>query len=213
MTPSSRRQREIAHAREDILEAASRAFMRAGYAHVTVQDIAREAGYTAASLYTYFRSKEEIVEGLIDGFTAQYIRLLDEPLPLGLSFQERFETMLGRQFEVAERQRPMFLSFQAIGGKSVSIDKCIASRIHESFQKRIRCLRDWLTKNAGPKDLGRHDPELVAQFLFGAVQGVVHAWMLESTNSTRLLERLPSIVELFIHGVSGPATHSRKHNP
>jgi len=50
MTVHPRRAREIARTRQDILEAAARAFARNGYQAVTMQEIAREAGYTAASL-------------------------------------------------------------------------------------------------------------------------------------------------------------------
>jgi AcrR family transcriptional regulator len=60
MATPRRQQRNIARIREDIVEAAARAFSRHGHRRVTMQDIAREAGYTAASLYTYFRSKKEI---------------------------------------------------------------------------------------------------------------------------------------------------------
>jgi len=47
----------------------------------TMQDIAREAGYTAASLYTYFRSKQEIVEAVMDQLTTEFLQVFEQPLP------------------------------------------------------------------------------------------------------------------------------------
>jgi len=48
MKAPQRREREIARTREDIVEAASRAFVQIGVRDATMQDIAAEAGYTAA---------------------------------------------------------------------------------------------------------------------------------------------------------------------
>ena len=56
----ARRELELARKREGILMAAARAFARGGYHVTTMQDIAREAGYTPPSLYAYFTGKEQI---------------------------------------------------------------------------------------------------------------------------------------------------------
>jgi AcrR family transcriptional regulator len=82
MKVGQRREREIAHARTDIVEAAITAFSKVGLHNATMQDIAREAGYTAASLYTYFKSKQEIVDAMVTLLTDEYIHVFDEPLPL-----------------------------------------------------------------------------------------------------------------------------------
>jgi len=66
----ARRERVQALAREDILEAALRAFARAGYGETKIADIAAEAGFTAASLYTYFPGKKEIFVAAADHFVA-----------------------------------------------------------------------------------------------------------------------------------------------
>jgi AcrR family transcriptional regulator len=79
MKAPQRREREIARTREDIVEAANRAFVEVGVHDATMQDIAREAGYTAASLYTYFRSKQEIVEAVMDQLTTEFLQVFEQP--------------------------------------------------------------------------------------------------------------------------------------
>lgn len=51
--------------RQDILSAALRVFARKGYAAATNAEIAGEAGVTAAALYYYFRSKEELFKAAL----------------------------------------------------------------------------------------------------------------------------------------------------
>jgi AcrR family transcriptional regulator len=60
---------EYAEARRDqILEAALRAFSRKGFAESTVDEIATEAGLGKATLYLYFPSKEDLLRKLVDHF-------------------------------------------------------------------------------------------------------------------------------------------------
>ena len=50
--------------RANILDAAERCFARAGFQGASMHAICREAGVSAGALYVYFRSKEELIEGL-----------------------------------------------------------------------------------------------------------------------------------------------------
>lgn len=67
----ARRERAQAMARQDILEAALRCFAKHGYANTKMADIAAEAGYTAASLYTYFPGKLEIFTAATEQFMSE----------------------------------------------------------------------------------------------------------------------------------------------
>ncbi len=51
--------------RENIVSAASSLFMEKGIAAVSMDDIAKAAGYSKATLYVYFKNKEEIVGILV----------------------------------------------------------------------------------------------------------------------------------------------------
>jgi hypothetical protein len=64
MMRPTRRERAAEHTREDILVAAARVFARKGYAAAGVQEIAAEAGFAAASLYSYFKGKRAIWDAL-----------------------------------------------------------------------------------------------------------------------------------------------------
>lgn len=67
----ARRERAQAMAKQDILEAALRCFAKNGYVATKMSDIAAEAGYTAASLYTYFPGKLEIFAAATEHFMSE----------------------------------------------------------------------------------------------------------------------------------------------
>jgi AcrR family transcriptional regulator len=209
MKAGERRERNMAHARLDILEAATRAFARTGLHGTTMQDIAREAGYTAASLYTYFKSKQEIVDAMSTHLTDEYIAMFEAPLPDSLSFRQRFELMLQRQLEIVEKRRPVFHAFigEEMGGRLCSDE---SETFHKNFERRIGSLAEWLRHNAKPEDLGGNDPQIIARLLFGMAFGLLHQ-LREDVAHASFLDYASIITEFFFHGVSSkPKTGARK---
>jgi AcrR family transcriptional regulator len=210
MKAVQRREREIAHARLDILEAALRAFARSGLRGTTMQDIAREAGYTAASLYTYFKSKQEIVDAMSNHLTDEYVQVFEQPLPSGLSFRQRFEMALHRQLELAEKRRDVFTIFLSDETHSGAPCSAESQTFHNNFERRIECLTAWLHRNATPDDLGGNDAKIVARLLFGMAFGLFHQTG-DKPHPSSFVDYAPTLIEFFFHGVSSkPKTGARK---
>ena len=211
MKAGQRRERAIAHARTDILDAAVRAFANLGLHKTTMQDIASEAGYTAASLYTYFTSKQEIVDAVFNQLTEEYIQVFDQPLPTGLTFRQRFELLLHRQLELVEKRRNVFNSFlsEDAGGGICGPDGHVTA-FHTNFERRIQRLTKWLQDNAKPEDIGGNKPDTVARLLFGMAFGLLHQWD-DTAESMSFVDYAPILTEFFFHGVSSkPKTGARK---
>lgn len=62
--------------RESIMEAAKTLFARQGFFNTSVSDLVRESGFPVGTIYTYFRSKEEIIRTIVEeGWTDLYTRL------------------------------------------------------------------------------------------------------------------------------------------
>ncbi len=208
MKAEERREREIAHARLDILEAALRSFARSGLHGTTMQEIAREAGYTAASLYTYFKSKQEIVAAMYTYLTDEYVKVFEMPLPSGLTFRQRFELVLERELELAEKRHATFVTFLT---EEVTTDLCSSQgrAFHSNFERRIDALAAWLQRNAKADDLGGNDPKIIARLLFGMAFGLFH--QPGHAASVSFVDFAPTLSEFFFHGVSSkPKTGARK---
>ncbi|MGE5389950.1 MAG: TetR/AcrR family transcriptional regulator [Deltaproteobacteria bacterium] len=58
---------------ERINQACRRLAARRGFYRLTVDELAREAGISKRTLYRYYRSKEEIIEGTLDSFTTEIL--------------------------------------------------------------------------------------------------------------------------------------------
>lgn len=207
MVQPARRAREIVRTREDILEAAARALSGSGSA--TMRHIAREAGYTAASLYTYFRSKEEILAALADLLGREILATFAEPVARGLTFPQRLELLLRQQLGLADRRRDMLFVFFSQRRQGPVSGRRLTARARglELYCERLAV---WLGNAASPTELGGHDVTDAAYFFVGTAHAFFVRWMLGKDRSARLADRTDMLIDLFLHGVGGPRSAARR---
>ncbi|HYD43206.1 MAG TPA: TetR/AcrR family transcriptional regulator [Anaeromyxobacter sp.] len=190
-----RRAREIERTRQDILDAAARVFARGGYQAATVQAIAREAGFTAASLYTYFASKDAIFDGLRDEMRRRVLASFDVPMPTGLSLAQSLELLLQRQLAlVAERMDALRVFFER--PPALEEERNMRATLLERLAAHLEA-----AATGGELRLPARE---AAAVLMGLVHGVVISWVAgeELPDPRRLAGRL---VDVFLHGVARPA--------
>lgn len=58
--------------RENIIDAAERCFARSGFHRTTMQDICKVAGVSPGALYVYFKSKEDLIAGIVERDRAEF---------------------------------------------------------------------------------------------------------------------------------------------
>jgi AcrR family transcriptional regulator len=70
----------LAARRQQILDAASTCFIRNGFHVTSMQDVIAEAGLSVGAVYRYFRSKNEIIEAIAEGYSLQIGGVLESAL-------------------------------------------------------------------------------------------------------------------------------------
>jgi AcrR family transcriptional regulator len=189
ITRQARQARTAAHTREGMLHAAARALARHGLEATTMQEIAREAGYTVPSLYAYFNGKQEIIEALLQLMGQQLTRTFSDPMPAGLAFPQKLELLLQRQLEFGEEWREAFKIIFAAKVKKENGDPYLES------------LSGWLKEASRPEDLGGYEVEELACVLEGILHATFDRW-LRTREPRRLADRASSIADLLLYGVS-----------
>ena len=82
-----------------IREAAMRVVTRKGYDHVTVQDIADEAGIAKGTVYLYFKSREDIFEKTMSFSFEELREGIREAIARGGTFGESVERVVQVQLD------------------------------------------------------------------------------------------------------------------
>lgn len=91
----------VSDRRTQILNAAERSFVRAGFHRTTMQDVAAEAGMSPGNLYRYFPSKDALVAGLCERDRGQLGSEFAEVRNSGAEFMAAFKELGRRHFEDA----------------------------------------------------------------------------------------------------------------
>jgi len=196
-----RRARQQEASRSDILESAARAFARSGYRASTMQQIAAEAGFTAASLYTYFDSKEAILEALLQSVLEELHATFGAACPEA-TLDARLTALLRRQYEVAERRRAAMAFFERF---SVGAEE-LPARLADELTKRGECpftraTADWFARNSKPAELGRSSTDDAAMVLRGISQAFVRRWLRDPRGG--LVRQAPVVVRYTLKGLQG----------
>lgn len=63
--------------RHQVLQAAAACFARRGFHRATMPEICREAGLSPGTVYRYFRSKEDLIEALVEIDRAERLAVID----------------------------------------------------------------------------------------------------------------------------------------
>lgn len=203
-TATRRRTRGVTVVREEILDAAARAFCKAGYSAATMQAIAREAGFAASALYTYFASKEEIHDALIDSVRAEVHQSLQVALPRGLTFEQRMESLLLRQLEQVERRRHAYQLFFALAPATAYVGRGSRAKTQvPGIAVYAEQLAEWMAPSLPQKRRDRA-PELAWLFI-GIAWAFKRRWLIamDEGNDGSLTQEAERILSLFLHGAVG----------
>lgn len=161
-----RRAEQAESAREAILTSAARVFLRDGYQRATMRSIAKEAGYTASSLYTYFDSKETLFRSLRESLKRRGLEAIDRPMPKGLVFEQRLELLTLRITELALEMKEAMLLYVVADAQLP--DETLEERLGHS-RTYMQSLASWIEKTATPDELNGHSAEDVAYVFFGHI--------------------------------------------
>jgi len=91
-SPPSRDAR--AATREAILQAAARRFARYGPRKTTMEEVAREAGCSRATVYTHFSGKDALYRGLLESETRSFLRQVEAAVESSETPPRKLEAIL-----------------------------------------------------------------------------------------------------------------------
>jgi AcrR family transcriptional regulator len=122
--------------RRRIVRAALQVFAEHGFHQATMQDIVRQSGLSVGAIYTYFKSKDELILAGCDLITDQEMAALYTRLEDGGSFRDKIAIAVGFFFDQLDFER------QEAGGPRLLIEAWAAAdstpAIREMLVRRRR---------------------------------------------------------------------------
>lgn len=157
--------------RREILDAALRLFAERGFASVTNAEIAKEVGITAAAIYYYFPSKEELFRAAVREHVGRFIPRVADVTQEGISLahwsEERFRSLYRSAvaFLSEEKTQMLLRIVLAEGPRRPEIRQIWADQITAILKQ----LAPYLEAAARAGRIRPMDPRLVLLLLQGPI--------------------------------------------
>lgn len=156
--------------REVIIKAAARLFREKGYEGTSVRDLANAVDLQSGSLFFHFRSKEEILQSLLEAGLVRAVAILDRYLADAKTPREKLAAVLhGHLHAILDEERDAFTvvlrDWRTLSPRSRK--KVIALR--DDYERHIAAVLD----EVAGQGLVPSDTRLFRLFLLGALNWTV----------------------------------------
>jgi len=197
--------------RRQIIEAASRCFLRAGLHATTIQEIIRESGLSAGAIYSYFTSKDEIIDAIAKDrhdreqqFFVDACRQADLAGALERLSQYFFRSL--HEVDEQERRR-LGIQFWAEALQNERVLAVVRRGVDVPRKHLADMINDAQRRGALRRDL---KPDAVARVLIGLYHGLIlqQAWD-ENTE----IEAYLAVMNVMLRAIAPETSMPAKHAP
>lgn len=158
--------------RDEILAAAREVFLERSFENASVAEIAARAGCVEGTIYTYFRSKRELLDSLFVTFYDRLIADIEAGFAAIVDTRARLHYLIARHLQIAIDD-PAFT--RLIVSESRGHQPYFGSQLHALNQRYgqflMRTLRDGIQRGELRGDL---DVALARDLVFGGIEH--HVW-------------------------------------
>lgn len=205
-TKERRKQLRIGRRRSEILDAAKQVFLAHDFAAVTIDEIAEAAGFSRATIYLYFKSKQEVYTGVL-------LRDLDRMISGLTEALNRADTVRNNLYRMSTSYMNFFrihpeyfttLSFFFFPGRKESLPEEAAQTIEHRLAEGISAIEEAIRLGIERGEARPVDARAATLSLWGQWMGNAY---LAITGHTAIYERTIEQVyadgiEIFLEGLT-----------
>jgi len=182
-----------------ILDAAQGLFSRFGLKKTSIEEIARTAGLGKGTIYLYFRSKEEIFEGVCKRFSQALTEKLREEVSLVSGHSEKLQKYILTR---------LHFTFDVIKSNGLTLEifdeaTCTPSmvRVRDQFgSQQIAFLKQIIDEGVAAGEFATSDSEVSSMAIFVAMDCLAKPWIFQG-RELDLEDKVQALIELYLKGL------------
>ncbi len=163
--------------REQILDAAEKVFSRMGFNQARMDDIVAESSLSKGALYWYFKSKDDIIHGLLERVFTGEMRKAESLIEDEGVASERIEVLIQtaiQDIKRLSRMMPLAYEFIALAARR----QLVRSAIRRYYAHYQAILSEIIRQGMEAGEFEPGDPDDVAVAAIGFVEGMALMWFL-----------------------------------
>lgn len=182
-----------------IITAATDVFTRLGFQKARMDDIVEESGLSKGALYWYFKSKDDIIIGILDRLFQRELddlRLLVTAETPTLDRLYAFSDRVIEDFKKLERFLPILLELVALAIRSKVIQKAFKTY----FRQYLEIITPILQQGIDSGELRAVDAKEAALAMGAIFEGTALLWVYDSEN-VDMIPQMRSGSRIFLDGL------------
>lgn len=152
--------------KEEVLEAALQVFAAKGYRAATLDDIARELGFTPAALYYYVDSKQELLTTLVFRPVELLLEAIQEIEQTDQSPAAQLQEAIAAHLRIITEQREWFMVMLR---EQMELPEDRSAEMREKNRQYHHAIQRIIERGVRNGELATDSPRLVSLFLIGAI--------------------------------------------
>ena len=199
--PQNRRERNKARNLKTITRASYRLFARKGLFRTTLKDISEEADVGKGTIYTYFKTKTNLMTDLTQNAFDDLLEYCRKGIIGTNDPDELLQKLINGHFSFFARRRSLFtLLFFARGTLQQDFSKLDIRKIESSYTKYIDFVGEVLDSGVRTGSFRPFSPVIQAHILEGLIMGFILHWTINKRTGN-LADQAGAVVETFFYGI------------
>jgi AcrR family transcriptional regulator len=204
---NSRRPERAQKRRREIVESAARLFDERGYFGTSLDDVAQAVGLRKATLYHYFRGKDEILSSIHDEFLTWTMEREEARAGYGLSPEQHVLESIADILEII-RARPGHI--RVFVEHFRELEPAARAEVERKRARYTQMIEQLIRNGMDQGVFRRMDSRLAVLALFGACNWAYHWLPRDPAVDTR--QTAYAIWDLLMRGVEAPAVAAPDQN-
>lgn len=201
----NRRERERIARKNDIMKAAAAVFAQKGYCRATLDEIAEKAEFSKGAIYTYFKSKSDLLCRLVEEGFKDLIDHVENVITDEKDFREQLRNVLDKIFIHLDNNKDFF---RIVWEQRLEIRREIyhnESEYDKELLEGTDILSDQIAaifeKAIKGEQINKVFPaKFLSSFFIGSTIGIIHFWLGQYPDQS-LVGKTDLIMKLFWEGV------------
>jgi len=184
--------------KERILSVAQKIFARFGIQKTTMDEIAKMARMGKATLYYYFKSKEEIFAQVIHKESRVLKKKLQEAISKADTPQEKIKAyVLTRMMHLKELSN----YYSTLTDKYLEHYSFVENERKDFTEYEIKTLTEILKQGIEQNVFGMQDVELAARMIAIALKGLEYPLIVENKNNNNMEDEINQMLNILFKGL------------
>ena len=176
------RKEDAASVKERILETSIKQFLAKGFVGTSVTDLAAAVGIAKGTVYCHFRSKDEILDSILDKFSIEFLDgLIKEVDNCQENFLEKFRVFYRYTTEFGRNHRELMLVWHTLLGEIIGTRSNTEKKMKQIQDRYNKFLEVFLEEGKKQRLIGpKIDTRIHSRIITAILTGMLLQWYVES---------------------------------